>query len=104
LGKYRTRIEIVAEMLRTASEGARKTHIMYQCNLSYKLLQQYLEHAVQADLLSSRSDGQYVTTDRGRLFLDRMASYLDRAERLTQEADAVDREKRLVEDMLKRRD
>jgi predicted transcriptional regulator len=78
LGKYRTRLEIVTEVLQAASGGARKTHIMYQCNLSYKLLQQYLEHAVQASLLSSRSDGRYVTTDRGRLFLDRVASYLDR--------------------------
>lgn len=48
------------------------------------------------------ADG-YVTTDRGRLFLDRVASYLDRAERLTQEADAVDREKRFIEDMLNSR-
>jgi hypothetical protein len=32
------------------------------------------------------------------------ASHRDRAERLTQDADAVDREKRLIEDMLKRRD
>jgi predicted transcriptional regulator len=77
---------------------------MYQCNLSYKLLQQYLEFAVQANLLSSRKDGRYVTTARGRRFLDRVTGYLDRAKRLTHEAEAVDREKSLIEDMLKRRD
>jgi hypothetical protein len=31
-----------------------------------------------------------------------VVSYSDRAERLTQDADAVDREKRLIEDILKR--
>lgn len=48
MGKYRSRVEIVADILEVASDGALKTHIMYKCNLSYKLLEQfkaYVQHS-----------------------------------------------------------
>jgi predicted transcriptional regulator len=92
----------MAEMLQVASTGARKTHLMYQCNLSYKLLRQYLEEAVRTHLLASKRDGRYVTTERGKRFLAKVADYLDRSKRVTQEADALAVEKRRIEDMLKR--
>lgn len=39
---YRSRYEIIADMLNVVSGRAKKTKIMYQANLSYKLLQKYL--------------------------------------------------------------
>jgi predicted transcriptional regulator len=104
VGKYRTGIEIVAAMLQAALDGARKTHLMYQCNLSYKLLRRYLETTARAHLLATKRDGRYVTTEQGRLFLAKVADYADRSKRLTQEAAALAVEKRYLEDMLKRQE
>lgn len=105
MGKYRSRIEILAKMLRVASEGARKTHIMYKCNLSRKPLRQYLEDALSANLICcERDENLYATTKRGRLFLEKFTSYLSRLKKLNQETSEIDDEKRLIEDMIKRRE
>ena len=34
--KRRSLFEIIAEILQTAKDGAKKTRIMYRCNLSYR--------------------------------------------------------------------
>jgi predicted transcriptional regulator len=44
--KYRDSLDITAAVLDAASAGARKTHIMFQANLKYKILGKYLELAV----------------------------------------------------------
>ena len=51
---YRRKLDIIADMLLVAGSGsgAKKTHIMYQANLSHRLLIKYLEEVVRAYLLS----------------------------------------------------
>jgi len=46
LGKYRDSLCIVAAILESANSGASKTRIMYQANLSFSLLEKYLDVAV----------------------------------------------------------
>jgi len=36
-------VDIIANILRAANSGAKKTHIMYRCNLSFKQLHVYLD-------------------------------------------------------------
>ena len=100
MGKYRSRIEIVAEILRTVSGGARKTHIMYQCNLSFKLLMRYLRDVIQAELICEGGEGNnYVITEKGKKFLRKFEEYVERSERVSHEVDAVNNEKSILETM-----
>ena len=50
--RRRSSLEIAADMLEAAREGARKTSIMYSANLNYALLQSYLGMLVGEELLN----------------------------------------------------
>jgi predicted transcriptional regulator len=71
-------VEIVDLMLTVCEGGALKTHVMYECNLNSKQLQQYLDFMLNRKLVSTLEvEGEvkrtkYVTTDRGRKL---MAAY-----------------------------
>jgi len=71
----RSRIDIIANILGVSGEGAKKTHIMYRCNLSFRQLHAYLNLLVDRKLLrkvvrkeSSRQE-LYETTSKGKAFL-----------------------------------
>jgi predicted transcriptional regulator len=51
LGIYRDRLAIIADILEVANRSVKKTQIMYQANLSYKVLQKYLTELSEATLL-----------------------------------------------------
>jgi predicted transcriptional regulator len=70
----RTRIEILASILRVASNGALKTHIMYKANLSHRQLERYLAFLEQRGLLVQGIDEDvgnriYRMTEKGCDFL-----------------------------------
>jgi predicted transcriptional regulator len=69
--QYRSRIQIAADILEIAKDGSRKTKIMYLGNLSFDLLQKYLDMLVNYDLLEVHGgpDRSYVATEKGRQFL-----------------------------------
>ncbi len=74
--KYRNKIEVVADVLVAAREGAKKTHIMYRGNLSFKLVNAYLSVATKAGLISlDNASGHYMATEKGQAFLDRFKKY-----------------------------
>lgn len=69
--QYRSRIQIAADILEIAKDGSRKTRIMYQGNLSFDLLQKYLDMLVNFGLLEVRgSEKSFVATEKGRRFLE----------------------------------
>ncbi len=73
---YRDRLDIIADILNVASREARKTQIMYQANLSYKVLQRYLNEVVDASLVRYRDVNQcYALTDKGEEYLDAYKEY-----------------------------
>jgi predicted transcriptional regulator len=76
LGHYRGRLDIIADILQVVSGNARKTQIMYQANLSYRVLQKYLAEITGASMICFE-DGKrcYVLTDKGREFLDAYEEY-----------------------------
>jgi predicted transcriptional regulator len=63
----RSSFEIIAEILNTAKNGAKKTRIMYSCGLSYRFVQKYLTLLLETGLL--RIGNSYHTTDKGIGFL-----------------------------------
>lgn len=76
LGNYRDRLDIIADILNVASQNAKKTQIMYQANLSYKVLQRYLTEIVDASLLSYENfDQRYRITIKGQEYLDAYKDY-----------------------------
>jgi predicted transcriptional regulator len=76
LGSYRNRHEIIADILKVVSQNAKKTQIMYQANLSYKVLQRYLRDLTAASLIRfENSEHCYVLTPKGYEFLEAYKNY-----------------------------
>lgn len=68
--KYRSRTDIVADVLRIAQDGAIKTRIMYRSFLSFPQLKEYLELLTDGGLLEySKEERKYYSTEKGRHFL-----------------------------------
>ncbi|MCW4016431.1 MAG: winged helix-turn-helix domain-containing protein [Candidatus Bathyarchaeota archaeon] len=65
----RSSFDIIAEILETAKNGAKKTRIMYSCGLSYLFVQKYLDLLLETGLL--RLGNSYQTTDKGMGFLSK---------------------------------
>jgi predicted transcriptional regulator len=70
--KYRSRIEIISEILDAAKGGgATKTKMMYQAFLSYDQMKEYLTVLTQNGLLCYDFDTRtFKTTEKGFRFLD----------------------------------
>jgi predicted transcriptional regulator len=73
----RSEIEIMGEILNLSIQGARKTEVLYQVNLSYKQLNDYLNFLLEKDFIFEKivedpkinSYKLYETTSRGQEFL-----------------------------------
>jgi len=74
--QVRSQIDIMASILDEAVKGAKKTRIMYRCNLSHRQLQRYLKLLLGMELLSLVSKKgsdeivYFKTSAKGRSFLD----------------------------------
>jgi predicted transcriptional regulator len=67
--KYRSRTDIVSQILDAANGGATKTRIMYKAYLSYAQLKEYLSTLIENGLLEfNAGDGKYNTTAKGIKF------------------------------------
>ena len=71
----RGRMDIIADILRNAKHGIKKTRIMYSCNLSFRQLRTYLEFLLKKNFLAlsisseSRRLRIFRTTRKGDAFL-----------------------------------
>jgi len=72
--RKRSDIDVIASILKEAHEGARKTRIMYKCNLSHRQLKVYLKLLLGMKLLELTEEGSKLdvlkTTAKGLKFLD----------------------------------
>jgi predicted transcriptional regulator len=57
VGRRRSNIEIIADMLRVGENGAGKTEIMYSANMSYSQIQKYLEYLVNQGFVNKVNMG-----------------------------------------------
>jgi len=89
VSKYRDRLQIIADILSIAGRRARKTQIMYQANLSYKLLCGYLDEVVNAGLICYEDEDHYVLTPKGKMFLERYREYSRRLKYLNEKLSHV---------------
>jgi predicted transcriptional regulator len=73
--RKRSDIDIMADILKEAKKVTRKTHIMYNCNLSYGQLENYLSFLLDIGLLDCYSDESsncqcFRTTSKGSKYLN----------------------------------
>ena len=68
----RSNIEIIADILRIAKKGSRKTRIVYGANLNFKMLSGYLAKLERAGLIRNSEDksGMMQTTEKGKEYLE----------------------------------
>ena len=77
LGKNRDRLSIIAAILEAANSGASKTHIMFMANLSFSLLEKYLDVVASAGFIRARGY-RYELTERGREYLKQYKTFHER--------------------------
>lgn len=71
--KRRNRFAIVSEILRQSQNPAKKTHIMYKCNLSFRQLKYYLRFMRLKGLIRRKKNSKtivYQMTENGEKFLN----------------------------------
>lgn len=100
MGSYRSKLDIIADILRVAREGAKKTRIMYQANLSYKLLSRYLAEIRKAYLIRFESGKRcYVVTQKGKKFLEEYKEYSRRNKHVEKGLNDVQVKRKVLEDL-----
>jgi len=97
--KHRRRLEIVVDMLSVTLAKAKKTRIMYQANLSYQLVDKYLENLLKSSLIVRDDQSFYSVTEKGKEFLQKYADYLDRCRRIGEEINGAQGDVLLLENM-----
>ena len=74
INRRRSNIEIIAEMLKVGENGAGKTKIMYNANLSYTQIQKYLGFLVSQGFIDKMQLGNpsvtYQVTENGLKLLE----------------------------------
>ena len=101
MGKHRTRLKILANILSVVSEnqGVKKTQIMYQAYLSYKLLVQYLNDMIEAGLVQCGHENCYVLTQKGKKFLAKFFEYDRFCKSIEKELICIEDQKLTLEEM-----
>jgi predicted transcriptional regulator len=101
MGKHRSRLNILASILSVIrnNNGAKKTHIMYQAYLSYKLLTQYLHDVIKADLVKCGDENCYLLTPKGEDFLAKFVEYTKSRNNIEEELSLIKGQKSILEEM-----
>jgi predicted transcriptional regulator len=101
MGRHRSRLKILASILSVVSDnnGAKKTQIMYQAYLSYKLLVRYLNDVIDAGLVVCKEDNYYSLTVKGEQFLAKFGEYSKSRENVSEQVNHVEDQKLLLEEM-----
>ena len=81
VNRRRSNIEIIAEMLKIGENGAGKTKIMYNANLSYSQIQKYLGYLISQGFIDKLELGNpsvtYRVTESGLRLLSSISSVVE---------------------------
>jgi predicted transcriptional regulator len=100
LVSYREHFDIIADMLNVAGRNPKKTRIMYQANLSYSILQRYLQEIVAASLVSFESQSQsYSLTPKGQEFLYAYKEYSKTRQHVEKRLNDVATKRKVLEQL-----
>lgn len=83
MSKKRSDIEIYVDILRVATGGAKKSHIVYRANLNFKIVKKYLNDLRKSGLIAEPEDNNlYTTTQKGLSYLQHfegLREYMERS-------------------------
>jgi predicted transcriptional regulator len=97
---YRDRLDIIADILQVTSRDAKKTQIMYQANLSYKVLQRYLNEVLDASLIKFEDNNQsYVLTYKGQEYLEAYKEYYRCHKSIEKRLNDVSTKKKILQEL-----
>lgn len=101
MGKHRTRLKILANILSVVSEnkGVKRTQIMYQAYLSYNLLIRYLTDLTDSRLIICKEDKTYSLTEKGEHFLKKFNKYCKNKEIINEQLRNVTHQQLLLNKM-----
>lgn len=91
--KNRSSLEIVRDMLFVATERCRKTRILYDAHLNYRLLEKYLKILLENGLLKCIDGSCYLITKKGKEFLQDYDEYIERCKKIGEEIEGARKEK-----------
>ena len=81
MNQRRSNIEIIAEMLKIGENGAGKTKIMYNANLSYTQIEKYLGFLISQGFIDKMEMGNpsvtYRVTENGLKLLESINSLME---------------------------
>ena len=104
MGSYRNRLDIIADILQVVSQNAKKTQIMYQANLSYKVLQRYLRNITAASLIDfEKAEQCYVLTPKGQEFLEAYKDYAKTNKSIEKRLNDFNNKKKTLEELCSNR-
>jgi predicted transcriptional regulator len=63
----RSRNDVAVDILKVAMKGAKKTHIVYEVNLNFKIATKYLELLKDKELIR-QENGLFITTEKGKIY------------------------------------
>lgn len=72
----RNELDIMADLVRVATQGSTKTGLVYNANLNFKVVKKYIKRMFDSGLLEKR-DGLYYSTQKGIDFLERYSSTMN---------------------------
>jgi len=105
LRNYRDRFDIIADILRITKKNPKKTQIMYQANLSYKVFKKYLYELLKADLiLYIEAERCYTLTDKGKEFLFFYSEYYQANIIVNKKLEDVHKRKEILEKLCDTKD
>lgn len=91
--KNRSSLDIVRDMLSVVTESSRKTRILYDAHLNYRLLEKYLKILLENGLLKCVDGSCYLITKKGKDFLQNYEEYIDRCKKIGEEIEGARKEK-----------
>ena len=68
----RSNLDIIADILDNSRRGAKKTHLLYQCGMSFTQLEKYLDLILKARLIQVQGDNPHLCfriSGKGKSFL-----------------------------------
>ncbi len=101
MGKNRDRLSIIAAILEASNSGATKTRIMFSANLSFKLLEKYLEVVLEVGFIQIEGS-HYSLTGNGRDFLKRYKTFHDKYSKVQETLEALGSEHERLEQLCDR--
>jgi len=72
----RNDLDICADILQVAKNGANKTRMVYKANLNFSIIKRYIQRLTDSGLLES-VNGRFFATDKGSRFLVQYREFVE---------------------------